>query len=531
MAADGSVFTPLGERVEFTNQVAAAALNDTFNAQRVAILELNARIEADRATAADRAAMIDRMSGDLSEALRADRRGRTEAFVAQGDAADVDHRFLLPDGSIRFRSQPISIPTPEGDIMVVAPGLLDTRTPASPAHAALRNAFHRYKMASFLRANGVDGTGEIAKRVWAQEVRPAMERMPGRVGEFLRSMLNDPATFKRVINATSGTGGDLISNPTMGVRRPTSMPRLVAGLVRRQAVTNKTFVPATIAGRGLPRARAVITNDPARFTPQAFTTGTASVSLPDFVINALVDSNWFRDVAPVADGLQLVLDWLDQAEADGIEVMLLHGDTAATHQDTLSTMTLGSYFASGQLDGSDSPLKKWLGLRARAADDSTMTSAGASFTASDLVTPAASLNTWDSGSVLLAGLKSIYTVATTSEFVTVDKFGAQAFVQAGAPSAAGAVGSIAGKRVYISEFLPNVVDTTNGLITGSNAGGCLILWNPRSTVIYEMDSPEADYDVSQPERGARYIGRNMTALLNFEVVSGEKPVASLYNIG
>lgn len=521
------VLKPLGETVEFRDEVAIADLNRTFNAQRAAILDLNQRIEAGKATEAERAERIAKMEGDLAEALRADKAGRREVFVASGTANDVDLRYIRDDGTLRLRTEKVAVPGPDGSpIHTDLPGLLDDRSPASADHADLRNAFHRYKMAQFLAAKGLPSLEGTASRVWATEVVPAMKRMSGSTGAFLRTMLSNPEMFKRVLNGTTGTGGDLISNPTMGVRRPTSMPRVVSALFRRQMVANKTFTPAVTAGRGLPRLRTATGVDPARFTPQSFTTTTASVSVKDFNIQALVDSNWFRDVAPVADGLQLVLDWLDQAEADGIEIMLLHGDTAATHQDSgIATWTLDSYFASGQLDGTDSPIKQWLGLRARSADDSTTTSGGGSFTLADLTVPSASLKTWDSGSVLLAGLNGIYTISATSEFNTTDVFGQQAM------NVAGAVGSIAGKRVYISEFLPREFSTSTGMYTGSNPGNLLIQVNPAAGVIYEMESPEADYDVSEPHRGARYIGRNMSAVFAFDVATGEKPVAVLYNIG
>lgn len=517
----------LGEQVQFTDEIPVAELNRTFNQQRAVILNLAERIARGEATAGERAEAQARMEGDLAIALRGAKAAYREQFVPSGAPSDVDARFIRNDGSVRMGSERITLPGPDGNtIDHVRAGLLDSRTPVSPEHARLLKAFHRYKVANLLRMRGIETMGSQATRVWCEEVIPAMEGLGGATGNKLREMVADPGLFKRVINGTAGTGGDLISNPTIGVRRPTSMARPVAGLIRRQMVANKTFVPATMAGRGLPRLRAAISNDPVRFTPQAFTTGTASVSLKDFVINALVDSNWFRDVAAVADPMTMIMDWLDQSEIDGIEAMVLHGDTAGTHQDSgIATWTLNSYFASGQLDGTDSPIKQWLGLRARSADDSTTTSGGGSFTSSDLVTPSASLNTWDAGSVLTVGLNGIYTISTTSEFVTADVFGPRAF------NAAGVVGAIAGKQVQISEFLPKEFDTSTGMYTGNNLGNLIIQWNPRAWVIYEMDSADADYDVSEPHRGARYIGRNMTAVLSCEAVSGEKPVAVLYNIG
>lgn len=526
MSLDETVFEPLGETVTFRDAVPVADLNKTFNEHRVAVRALKERVAKGALTEAELVERMGKMEDDLRVALRADRAGTVERFVAGGDHFDLDYRYIRDDGTVRFRSERVNVPGPDGNALSVErPGLLDDRHPATGEHAALAEAFHRYALGRILYGR-MSFPSNLGERAWVDGVIPAMKRMPGQTGAFLRSMLSDPALFKRVLNSTSGTGGEFISNPTIGVRRPISMPRNVSSLFRRQMAPSKTFSPVIATGRGLMRGRGAITTDPARFTQQSFTTAGTTVTVQDFVINCLIDSNLVRDSAPVADILMLIDEWINQAEIDTLEMMILHGDTAGTHMDSaVATSTWGGYFTAGQTSGSDNPLAKWLGLRARAQDDTALTSAGGAFTVASLTTPNSTLNAWDAGARILVGLNGIYTVSATSQFVTQDTFGPRA------ANVAGAVGVIGGKTVVLSEFLPKIFDTTTGCVTGSNAGNLLIVTNPNAAVVYEMDSPDGDYDTTQPQYGARYIGRNYSGVLAFNVATGEKPVAALYNIG
>lgn len=527
---DDDVFGELGKEVRFGDDVAAAELASTINRQRSAILTLRKQIDEGKSTEAERAETIARMGEDLRAVHARVKQGAGVIWQPGGDAGDVTRRYLRSDGLVQFSSTVETVPLPRGGrIQVKRPGLLTDDKPVTREHAALVNAFFRYAFAASIGARGVSGASEAAQDIWIRGVVPAMQAMPGPVGDFLRTMLSDPATFERAMNATAGTGGELISNPTIGgaLRTPRTLPRRVASRIAMQRAISKTFTVPIITGRALLRLQGAITDDPARATPQSQTTTSAAVTMKDLIANVLVQSTFFRDIQSSGmDGIMLIMAFLDQAAADTDELMLLHGDTAASHQDTLSTWTLGSYFASGQLDGSDAPTKALLGIRARAHDDSNTATAGGAFDAADHFGTLALLGNWGQGAICTVGVNGIYTLMANSLFTTVDKFGDRATLLTGQ------LGQIGNTPVDISEFLPKEFDTTSGLRTGSNAGNIAVYHNPAAMTLWDMEPADGgEFDVSEPHKGARYIGRTATRQITFNVPSGEKPAAVLYNLG
>lgn len=513
----------IGELKQFTDEVSVAELNAQFATHHNALKALREQVSAGKRTAAELQEAIDLRARATAPAVRAVRQGTTQAFVPGGSAADLDAAFLRDDGTLRLTRSAEKAPGWDGgEVEISHEGLLDATNPVTAEHKRLVERMYRFRAAQAINGKGLD-TGNVVAREWAEVVKAARS-MPGEAGAQLRAMFASRESFTRAINGTSGTGGEFFGNPNMGLRRPSSLPRVVTNLIPSSQTMNKSFTVPIQTGHGLSRLVGQISDDPAANPPQSFTTSSAAVTLKDFNATAYVQNTWFRDAnAGVDDPLGRVLGWLDQSEIDTLEAAILHGDTNATHQDTIATWTLNSYFASGQLDGSDSPLKAWIGLRARAADDSA-TASGGSFAAADLTAPAGVLNTHDRDSVILAGIVGAYAISTSTEFVTVDKFGPQAFVRAGV------VGSVAGKPLYVSEFLPKEFDTSSGLYTGSNAGNILVIFNPMACRLYRMAHPDESFDVSMPHKNTRAIGRSMTALMVYEVVSGEKPVYVLYNV-
>lgn len=528
MAADGA-FRDLGEEVKFTDETSAAELTRVVGTQRAAILELQDRIRAGERTDAEREEKLARMGEDLRAANSKVRLGSGVVWQPGGSASDVLARFVRADGLIQIGDGTRRVRTPNGWTDIKVPGLLTDRAPATREHADLVTAFFGYSMARYLSVKGITSASERATEIWSSNVVPAMLRMPGAIGDFFHRALGSDTEFERAFNATAGTGGELISNPTLGtaLRTPRTLPRLIPTLVPMQRATSKTFTAPVMTGRGLLRLQGAVADDPARATPQTAVTSSAAVTMKDFIVNSLVQSTFFRDIASTGlDGVMLLMRWLDQAVLDSEEMILLHGDTAATHQDTISTWTVGSYFTSGQLDGTDSPIKAILGVRARAADDSNTTAGGGTFDAADHFGTLALMGTWGAGAVMMVGINGLYTLLANSLFTTVDKFGDRATL------VTGQLGQVGNTPVTVSEFLPKEFDTSSGLRTGSNNGNVAVYANPQAMTMWDMEPADGgEYDVSEPHKGARYLGRTATRQLTFNVPSGDKPCAFIYNLG
>ena len=249
----------------------------------------------------------------------------------------------------------------------------------------------------------------------------------------------------------------------------------------------------------------------------------------DQELTALVDPLWLEDAAAtIADPMGLVTGWLAEGWADSWELAFLHGDTNATHQDTLSSWTVGGYYTAGDLSGSNSPVAWWIGLRARAVDDSNTVSAGGSFDASDHFGALELLGTHAGRDpIIVTGLHALYTqLLDYSEFLTLDKLGSMATL------ITGEVGSIGSTPVVISQFISNDFDSSSGVYTGSNASTEMVYTSRSAWVYYDYvgSSQSRDFDVERPERGARYVGMVRRGLFSPVCLSTEKPAAILYNL-
>lgn len=516
--------TDFGSIKDLTPGAAEAQVFDTVNRHRAEILTIRTGLH----TEAERVTMLERMAETTRENIAELKRQEKVAWIPGGGASDLDARFMLPDGGVRLGRTKDQIRL-RGlpDMEVVRPGLLVDERPVTVEHQRLVDAYRAWAIISTMRRGVVpwEGTDEIYRSA-SKAFIAAMGALPGRTGEFLRSMTRDPQVWERVMNGVAGTGGELISNPTVGmIRRPLLLQRRVAGLVRFEPVTNPTFKQPIITGHLLARnAGATTTDDPARFPVQRVTTSDASISVKKFNINVLVDPDWIRDAAAVlGDPIGFIVGAMNEGMNDTFEVVFLHGDT--NNQDTLSTMTLGGYYTAGQLDGTDAPMKMMIGFRARAFDDSKSASGSGTFTAATHFAALSGLGNHAAGAVAITGLSCFYnSLLANSLFTSYNSMGPAGTL------ITGKLGTIGETPIIISEFMPKIFNTSSGLIDGSNLGHEITYVDPAAWVYYELTDSASDYDVTYQDKNARYLGMNSRGVLVANCISTETPCYNLYNI-
>lgn len=522
---ENSIDTILGEVKPIDKGTAVRDLQGMLGRHRSAIRHL------DQSRAEDRL-QVERMIADAQRKMSAAQEQARAVWEAHGDESDVDRRYMEGDVlQLGMRSERIMRPDGE-PVEIKRHGLLTAPAGTSPAHERLIRAYQSLALAHKItsrhnRFRDNPWTSPLVSRQW-RIFAEAARAMGGRAGAYLRKVLSGDIKL-RAISGSSGSGGELISNPTISaVRRPTDLARRVPGLITVREVPSSTFKAPIVTGRALAKKRGTTQDDPSRFPINNFTSSDSSVTVFDRTIMALLDSLWATDNGLVlADPMGFVFDWLMMGDADSLEMAFLHGDTAGTHQDTLSTWTMGGLYTAGDLDGSDSMLKAWIGFRARAHDDSKTTSAGGSFTAAKHFAAVDLLGVrGGTGSVaMLTGLHALYTqLLPLSDFTTVDKFGPRATL------ITGEIGAIGGIPVIISQMLPDQFDSSSGVYTGSNDSSIAVYVDTSAYVNYEHNDGSDDFDVSYPERGAQYVGMVKRSVLEPQVVSTENPCAVMYNL-
>lgn len=508
----------LGAPVQITDATTTAELSSVIERHRAALLQ----VRGDVARVAERAEL---MIPEVSKLLDKQRETTRTEWDPQGNAGQLDARYLRDDGAVQWGSRTETVVGPGGALeQVRVHGLLDAPYTVTPEHERARRAFSRYAMAAHIESKiGASGTAakERQFRLLTQELRA----IPGRTGAAIRRALSDPGEYQRVINGTAGTGGQLIAVPTVAsIVRPTDMARGIAALIAVESASAPSFKRPIIAGRGLSRKRGSTTADPARFPVQVFTTSDETLNVVDRVAMAGIDPLWLQD-ASIGDPMGLVMDFLAMADADSLELAILHGDTAGTHQDTLSTWTMDGMFTAGQLDGSDSPAKFWLGWRATAADDINTASASGSLDLADFFAAVESLGARGGSAAHITGLNLMYTkIMLLTEVKTVDVFGPRASV------IAGQVAEVGGRPIVLSQMMGKEFDTGSGLYTGSNKASALLTVATDRWRQYVLDAgPTGDFEEARPERGIVYVGMTRRSVIAKNTPSGEKTCHLTYN--
>ena len=523
MAADGTTggaVERLGTVKAIDNNTTIAQLGDVLGEHRAAVLE----VANDSQRLRER---VDRMIPQAEALLRkAQAEGRAE-WVPGGSREHAERRYLAEDGSVRLGRTSVTFNFPDGTTGTeVRHGLLSEPYPVCPEQEQLRRAFAAFAIAhTFARHSGRGWTSPLLRKAWTNFRRAAMD-FPGRIGEWFTRVFTDAEMYKRVVSNTAGTGGELIAVPTIAdIRRPTDLARRVAGLVPQLDVQASSFKAPIVTGRALSRRRGGTTNDPAKYPVQTFTTSDETIAVVDRVAQALLDDNYETEAALIlGDPAGFAMDWLESGDADTLEIAFIHGDTAATHQDTIATWTLGSYYTAGDLDGTSSPLKFWIGIRARAHDDSNTVAGGGSFDATDHFTAINALGTLGAGAVALTGLRNFYlNLMANSLFASYDKFGPAATLLTGS------LVKIGDTDLVWTQFLSNEY-ASSGLFTGSGTTNIMPYFQPKAFRHYVHDGGQGMWDEARPEAGARYIGFKRRSVLKPWCLSTEKPASVIVNL-
>lgn len=512
--------TPLEREIRSEDIQTASAITDTLNAHRRAILAGAASMDG-----------VEQMKREITPLLARGRELDASAGAVQsGDRSELD-RYFGADGKLNLRDWTRAAFIGGDTVDLPMKGLLTDPVSRGPEHEDLRRAFANFALAGALSGKlGGQRATEALRRARSAVVM-AFLRMPGRVGQWARTAFDSESSYQRAITGATGTGAELLTVPTLAtIQRPIELSRRIPGLIRSAPAPSSTFKIPKVTGRALSRVSNKITADPARVQSSDFTTSDESISTVGRTIQALVDVNWLTEGGLVlTDPVGFINQWLNEGDLLTLEIAILHGDTAGTHQDTLSTWTMNGLITAGTLSESSALIKAYLGARAHAADQSALVTAGGTF---DMGDHFSAMNYFGAGTgadptsvAMIIGLNGLYSsILPMANLLTVDKAGASATILAGQ------IATIAGTPIVLSECMGKDFDTTTGLYTGSNKGNAAVYIRPAGWVHYEEANRADDWDVTESNRRARYIGFQRFGVLVHDGLSTQTDAVSLYNI-
>lgn len=274
------------------------------------------------------------------------------------------------------------------------------------------------------------------------------------LGQLLRVA---PAQMARIFGDGSNIGAEWIPDVTLPeVDRYVKANRRVEALFRTMPMSDKTVIMPKLTVGLRPYLKGTATaDDPAQYTASTYSTDSKTVTAKSWAVRMQVDDDASEDSIIAVE--ELVRDELVAALVDGFEDSIINGDTAGTHQDTLSGWDIRSRWGSSGLGTSADHRRAFIGLRARAFDLSNASDGSSAETFAGLLGQRATLDSplgLDSVVAIVSPEYYLAKMLNFTETVTLDKFGPQATVLTGQ------IASVGGMPVIISEFLDKELNTS-----------------------------------------------------------------------
>lgn len=494
-----------------------------LNQHRAIALDQAARLERNETTLNDVLLKQERMIASFEDKLRAAQQSYSLEWQPGGDDAMAVRCYGLEDGSLQLLTTERQIKVPFSNTPVKARkvGYLTDPYPVTRAQADVQRLYLAFGVASRIASARKSvrsiWDNELVRTAWVK-LASALERMPGEAGKRLRIHLD------RAMSGGTGLGYEWIERPQLDTLiRPYDIESAFVGRIGTQAAPAKLFNRPTISGEVVfYKAGNVTNNNPSAYTVSDVTTGETSTTIKDFAARMVVDRFWLDDMQALVSTEELV-DQLRRGASRTIENVLINGDTAGTHQDTIASWTVGGIYTAGALGGSNSPLTQILGFRAKAADDSTTNDCGQTF--SSTVAFAAKERQGVHGGAPNSGwLTNLHVLHTqllpNSNFLTVDKIGNDM-----ATIRSGTMGTLLGDPVDISQFVTNDLDATSGVYDGSgDTTSCLIRNNYGAYNLWMLQE-FTTFEVMEEQAGAVHLGATMRMTMATNCASGEKPTS------
>ena len=491
--------------------------------QHTKLIRLMAKqVDAGQRTQAEVRQQTERMVAAMEEQMRAaGAGGAPKEWTPGGDEAASLRAYGTEDGGLDLVGAKRKVSYPDGSTEEEAsPGFLTDPRPMTAQQQQIQRLYLDFALCYRLfKARMKSGSPWHAKpvRLAYRRLVRALNSYSGEIGKRLA------AALARALSGGTGAGAEWILNPRLdGLIRPYDVASNFMARFRQKMAPAKTFDGPTVSGEVIfRRAGNVTTDDPSSFRPSTITTGSKTRTMKDLAGRVVVDKFWMDDMADLLDPAELTSQ-IRRGAARTLEASFINGDTAGTHQDTLSSWTVGGIYSAGAMDGSDSPLKQFLGLRALAADLSNTNDCGQTFSSTVAFAALESLGNRAASEELgwLTNLHVLHTqIMPNSNFLTIDKIGSDL-----ATIVRGTMGTMLGRPVDVTQFLTNDLDATTGLYDGSGDSTSALLLVDYSAFDLWMLQEFTEFEVSEEHKGAVHLGATMRLGLETNCPATEKPV-------
>lgn len=426
----------------------------------------------------DRLQNIEKQIDDLKTAQRLIDESIQAPAPAYADESEL-RSFVREDGSVQWKTEVKHYTNARGHrVSVEESGLLDSEFACSDWHSELKTIASDRHLCRLLMTDPY--TPKLDARLYRH-----LKLAPRALQPAITKAFNDQAN----------TGAEFIPDEFIAdLYQEFQLPKRLRGLLTRvQADRNTLLIPRLDRG-GRPYIKGEITVDSplAQYKTSTPATGQKTVNIKGLATSYVLDDAAVEDSALAI--LPIFSQQISQDIEDAFEDCMINGDTSATHQDDIANWNIRERWGSTALGGSSDHRRTFLGMRAKAFDQSnTQAKTGSALDASQVLAGMSSLGELGASNLVMVVSPEfmINSLMSLPEVQTIDKFGPQASILSGQ------IGSIFNVPIVMSRFLSNDLAST-GLFTGSGATTGFILFNASSYYLYERRGivVEQDKDIS-----------------------------------
>ena len=328
---------------------------------------------------------------------------------------------------------------------------------------------------------------DTARNSWQQEFQKACEdytfataalgRPCKRALGYVHHIIDQaPGDIRRAFDSQSGSGGEFIPAPVLPLLEKDVIIRgQVMSLFQDIPVSSNSQTMPVISQGLRPYLKGTVTSDnPAQFEASSLGTAARTIAPKGLAVRVCVDDDAAEDA--IFDMIPLIREQAVEALVFGVDDAIVTGDRAASHQDAIASWDTRGLWGSTGLGTSIDHRRAWLGLRARAYDQSATvdrsTYSYANFLAdlADLATPRGIGGTEGNLIYMMSPEAYLANVAGLDQVALVANYGPQASVLNGE------IAKLGGARVVLSDMITADLAAT-GLYTGSGATTGALIFN------------------------------------------------------
>jgi|LakMenEpi03Aug12_release.lakeMendotaPanAssembly.Ray.scaffolds.fasta_scaffold175829_2 hypothetical protein len=464
---------------------------------------------------AEKEVTIERMAADFKSAQQT-----ITTLSAQKSAApdlsgsDRDLAAFIVDGKVVARSFDKGDTRPRARHL---PGLLDSK-PIHPWQAEFQKAVEDHTLA----ITAIHGTPALDNAdLMVRGCRPTYEAIQA---VFRRA----PEAIRRAFDSATGTGGDFIPTPLLASplwQVEEFDPDGLLGLFDETPMTSSSVeLPLGTLYPKPYKLTGQTGDNPAAYKTSSVGTDKLTITASGLAVMVFMHEDATED--SIVPALPFIRESMVRSMAIGERLCVVNGDTAASHQDALSTWDPGGIFGDAG-DSTDHYLRSWLGLRALSKDQSNSVDRG-TFSLSTFATDVAAVQGPRGGRgdlVLLTSFQAhVRKIASMTGVVSASDYGSNA------PVVRGEVASIYGVPVILTDAMTSDLAAASGLYaSASDTTSGALLFNRRLYRRFVRVGTSVDMQRDIRVGGSYLRARNRRTYVNL-AKSGQKTVRFLFNM-